>query len=371
MGVPRETGFDITAASEIMASLCLSSSLDDLKRRLGNIFIGYTYDKEPVFARDLKVQGAMTVLLKEAIMPNLVQTLENTPAILHGGPFANIAQGTNSILATKMAMSLSEYTVTEAGFGFELGGEKFLDIKCREAGISPDLVVLVATVRALKYHGGMKLTDLKTPDINCLRKGLNNLAKHIENVKIFGLQPIVAINHFASDSNEEVEMVQHFCEVAGVPCALSEAWAKGGAGVEDLAREVVKIAEGKCTAYTPLYPLNASPEEKIDIIAKQLYGAEKVDYALTAKNQLNNIRALGLDKLPVCMAKTQKSVSDNPHLLGAPKGFVLNVREIEIASGAGFIIPLTGEMMRMPGLPERPSSELIDVDGDGKISGLF
>ena len=371
MGVPRETGFDITAASEIMAILCLSSSLEDLKRRLGNIFVGYTYDKEPVFAHDLKVHGAMTVLLKEALMPNLVQTLENTPAILHGGPFANIAQGTNSILATKMAMSLSEYTVTEAGFGFELGGEKFLDIKCREAGISPNLVVLVATIRALKYHGGMKLSELKTPDINCLRQGLNNLAKHIENVKLFGLQPIVAINHFENDSKEEVEMIQSFCEVAGVPCALSEAWAKGGAGTEDLAREVIKIAEGKSTVYTPLYSLNASPEEKIDIIAKQLYGAEKVDYALTAKNQLNNIRALGLDKLPVCMAKTQKSLSDNPHLLGAPKGFVLNIREIEIASGAGFIIPLTGEMMRMPGLPERPSSELIDVDADGVVSGLF
>ncbi len=370
-GIPRETGFDITAASEIMAILCISNNIDDLKERLGNIFIGYTYDKQPIYARDLKANGAMAALLKDAIKPNLVQTLEGTPAIIHGGPFANIAQGTNTIVATKTAMALSDYTITEAGFGFDLGAEKFLDIKCRFGNLSPDGVVLVATVRALKYHGGMSIKDLAVPDIAYLKKGIENLQKHIENIKIFNLAPVVAINKFANDTPEEIEYIKDFCKQLGVPVAVADVWANGGEGAISLAEEVLKIVDNNKSKYTPLYDLNDSIEEKIEKIAKKIYGATAVDYTPKAKQHLKRAYDLGLGNLAVCVAKTQKSLSDNPALLGRPKDFIITVREIEIASGAGFLIPITGDIMRMPGLPEEPSSNNIDIDGEGNITGLF
>lgn len=370
-GIPRETGFDITAASEIMAILCISNNIDDLKERLGNIFIGYTYDKQPIYARDLKANGAMAALLKDAIKPNLVQTLEGTPAIIHGGPFANIAQGTNTIVATKTAMALSDYTITEAGFGFDLGAEKFLDIKCRFGNLSPDGVVLVATVRALKYHGGMNIKDLAVPDIAYLKKGIENLQKHIENIKIFNLAPVVAINKFANDTPEEIEYIKDFCKQLGVPVAVADVWANGGEGAISLAEEVLKIVDNNKSKYTPLYDLNDSIEEKIEKIAKKIYGATAVDYTPKAKQHLKRAYDLGLGNLAVCVAKTQKSLSDNPALLGRPKDFIITVREIEIASGAGFLIPITGDIMRMPGLPEEPSSNNIDIDGEGNITGLF
>lgn len=370
-GVPRETGFDITAASEVMAILCISSDFADLKRRLGNIFVGLTYDKKPVYARDLKAHGAMAALLKDAFKPNLVQTIENTPAIIHGGPFANIAQGTNTVVATQTGLSLADYTVTEAGFGFDLGAEKFLDIKCRAAGISPQAVVLVATIRALKYHGGKPLADLKQPDIEALATGLPNLEKHLENIRAFGLTPIVAINLFADDSKEEIEFLLEYCREKSVPAAVADVWGKGGAGTEDLARLVADVVDGDSKPFTPLYDLKESVKKKIETIAKTIYGAEAVDYGPRAKADLEKIRSLGLEGLAVCMAKTQKSLSDNPELLGRPKDFVITVREIEIAAGAGFLIPITGQIMRMPGLPESPASERIDVDEDGKITGLF
>lgn len=370
-GVPRETGFDITAASEVMAILCLANDIEDLKKRLGNIFIGYTYDKKPVYARDLKAEGAMAALLKDAIKPNLVQTLEHTPAIIHGGPFANIAQGTNSVIATKTALSLTDYTVTEAGFGFDLGAEKFLDIKCRYANLSPNAVVLVATVRALKYHGGQGLKDLKTPDLKALEKGMANLQKHVENINLFKLNPVVAINKFATDSEEELNFVKDYCKSHNIPVSIADVWGQGGAGAEELAHMVLKASEDCCPLFEPLYPLEEKVENKIETIARKIYGAEAVDYTSKAKNALKKINDLGLQHLAICMAKTQKSLSDNPELLGRPKDFVITVRDIEIAAGAGFLIPITGEIMRMPGLPEEPASERINIDNEGNITGLF
>lgn len=370
-GIPRETGFDITAASEIMAILCLSNDIVDLKKRLGNIFIGYTFDKKPIYARDLNAHGAMAALLKDAIKPNLVQTMEGTPAFVHGGPFANIAQGTNTVIATKTSLALSEYTVTEAGFGFDLGAEKFLDIKCRVAGLTPNAVVLVATVRALKYHGGMPLKELKTPDLNALKKGIVNLQKHIENIRLFNLAPIVAINKFATDAQEELDFIKEYCQTAGVPASIADVWGQGGAGTTELAEIVVENASSCCSEFKPLYDLNDTVENKIETIARKIYGAEAVDYTSKAKANLRRIYDLGLENLAICMAKTQKSLSDNPDLLGRPKDFIITVREIEIAAGAGFLIPITGDIMRMPGLPETPASEHINIDDDGNISGLF
>ncbi|MEM8765759.1 MAG: formate--tetrahydrofolate ligase [Bacteroidota bacterium] len=370
-GVPRETGFDITAASEIMAILCLADDLNDLKRRLGNIFVGYTYDKEPIYAKDLKAQGAMTALLKDAIKPNLVQTIEGNPAIIHGGPFANIAQGTNSVLATLMGMSHSEYTVTEAGFGFDLGAEKFFDIKCQSADLTPKAVVLTTTIRALKYHGGADLKSLTEPNVDALKKGLPNLEKHLENITKFNITPVISINKFLTDTSEEIEVIQKFAESKGVRVAVAEVWAKGGEGALDLAQHVVDIIESDTSNFTPLYSWELSITDKIETIAKEIYGAEHVDYTAKAKAHLKKISNLGLDGLPVCVAKTQKSLSDNPKLLGRPKDFIITVREIEIAAGAGFVIPITGNIMRMPGLPAHPASEGMDIDEDGEITGLF
>lgn len=370
-GIPRETGFDITAASEVMAILCLSESFADLKERLGNIFIGYTFDKKPIYARDLHANGAMAALLKEAIKPNLVQTIEGNSAIIHGGPFANIAQGTNSVLATKMGLTLSDFVVTEAGFGFDLGAEKFFDIKCVKAGLNPSAVVLVATVRALKYHGGAKLDNLKEENVAALEKGIENLEKHVENMKKFNICPIVAINKFVTDTDAEIEVIANKCKELEVPMEVAEVWAKGGEGAEKLAILTAKVAEQCICKLKPLYDWNWSVEKKIETIAMEIYGAVAIDYTAQAKSDLKKISNLGLDKLPVCIAKTQKSLSDNPKLLGRPKDFVVTVRQIEIASGAGFVIPITGEIMRMPGLPDVPSADHIDIDENGKISGLF
>jgi formate--tetrahydrofolate ligase len=370
-GVPRETGFDITAASEIMAILCMSSDLADLKRRLGNIFVGYTYDRKPIYARDLKAEGAMAALLKEAIKPNLVQTLEQNPVILHGGPFANIAQGTNTIIATRMGLSLSDYVVTEAGFGFDLGGEKFLDIKCRAAALKPQAIVLVATVRALKYHGGASLKNLKEEDLEALKKGIVNLEKHLENAALFGVPTVVSINRFTQDTDAEINTIKEACDRLGVKAYASTVWADGGKGAEDVAREVVKLVESGEADFKPLYPLDAPVYEKINTIATRIYGADAVEYSPEARLALRRIKKLGLENLPVCIAKTQKSLSDNDKLLGRPEGFTLHIREIELAAGAEFIIPITGSIMRMPGLPVVPSAEGIDIDADGQISGLF
>lgn len=370
-GVPRETGFDITAASEIMAILCLSDDLENLKERLGNIFIGYTLDKKPIYCKDLKVQGAMAALLKEAIKPNLVQTIEGNPAIIHGGPFANIAQGTNSVIATRMGMSLSDYTVTEAGFGADLGAEKFLDIKCQSAGLSPKAVVLTTTIRALKYHGGADLKNLTQENVEALKNGLPNLEKHIENVRQFGITPVIAINKFITDSEAEVAVIREFAKSQNIRVALAEVWAKGGKGALELAQHVVDIVEEGSSKFVPMYTWNMSVEDKIQTIATKIYGADDVEYSSLAKRNLRTIANLGLEGLPVCIAKTQKSLSDNPALLGRPKGFTITVREIEIAAGAGFLVPITGDMMRMPGLPAHPASENISIDNDGNISGLF
>ncbi|WP_294596547.1 formate--tetrahydrofolate ligase [uncultured Rikenella sp.] len=370
-GVPRETGFDITAASEVMAILCLASGPADLKRRLGNIFVGFTYDKKPIYARDLHAEGAMAALLKDAIKPNLVQTIEGTPALIHGGPFANIAQGTNTVLATEMSLSLTDYTVTEAGFGCDLGAEKFLDIKCRAAGLAPNAVVLVATVRALKYHGGQPLAELKTPNVEALERGIENLQKHIENVGLFNLTPVVAINRFVTDSDEELQFIKDYCTMRGVACAVANVWGEGGAGTEELARLVVEATESGRTDFRPLYPLDESVEKKVETVARGIYGADGVEYTPKAKQALKRIADLGLTGLAVCIAKTQKSLSDNPALLGRPRGFTITVRDIEIAAGAGFLVPITGEIMRMPGLPEVPAAEAIDIDDEGNISGLF
>lgn len=370
-GIPRETGFDITAASEIMAILCLSKDLEDLKTRMGNIFIGYTLDRKPIYARDIKANGAMATLMKDAIRPNLVQTIEGNPAIIHGGPFANIAQGTNSIIATKMGMSLSDYVVTEAGFGFDLGAEKFLNIKCRTAGLSPNAVVIVATVRALKYHGGQSLKLLNEPNAKAVEQGCANLEKHLENAQQFGIPAIVAINRFVKDTDEELAVIKNRCEALGVEAVFSEVWAKGGEGAIELAEKVAKIADQWSNPFIPTYDWNSTVEEKINAIATKIYGAKHVEYSVDAKSDIKRINNLGLNKLPVCMAKTQKSLSDNPDLIGRPKDFTLTVRDIEIAAGAGFIVPITGEMMRMPGLPDTPAAESIDIDKDGHITGLF
>lgn len=370
-GIPRETGFDITAASEVMAILCLAEDFDDLKQRLGNIFIGYTYDKKPVYARDLKANGAMAALLKDAIKPNLVQTIEGNPAIIHGGPFANIAQGTNSVIATKMGLTLSDFVVTEAGFGFDLGAEKFFDIKCVKAGLNPSAVVLVATVRALKYHGGAPLDSLKEENLPALEKGMENLEKHVENMHKFNICPIIAINRFTSDTEAELRMIKDKCRELGVPAEVADVWAEGGKGAEKLAQLTAKVAEQCLCRLQPLYDWKWSIKKKINTIATEIYGAAAIDYTAQAKNDLKKIAALGLEELPVCMAKTQKSLSDNPKLLGRPKDFIVTVRQIEIASGAGFVIPITGDIMRMPGLPEYPAAERIDIDSKGHISGLF
>ena len=371
MGVPRETGFDITAASEIMAILCLSENLEDLKNRMGNIFIGYTYDKQPIYARDLKAHGAMAALMKDAIKPNLVQTLEGNPAIIHGGPFANIAQGTNSVIATKMGMSLSDYVVTEAGFGFDLGAEKFLDIKCRAAGLSPKALVLVATLRALKYHGGKSLKELNDSDPEAVRRGLPNMEKHLENAKNFGLPVVVAINQFTFDTPEEIEVVKNACDKLGVKAVLANVWGEGGKGAEELAHAVSDAVDACTGAFIPTYQLEYSVESKMEQIAMKIYGADGIKILAGAQKDLKKIKDLGLEGLPICMAKTQKSLSDDPKLLGRPTGFTLTIREIEIAAGAGFLVPITGDMMRMPGLPSQPAAERIDIDKDGNISGLF
>lgn len=369
-GIPRESGFDITAASELMAILCLADDLENLKEKLGNIFIGYTYDKKPVYARDLQANGAMAALLKDTIKPNLVQTIEHTPAIIHGGPFANIAQGTNSVIATRMGMSLSDFVVTEAGFGFDLGAEKFLDIKCGYSGLSPDTAVLVTTIRALKYHGGKNLKELSVPDTTSLKKGLPNLQKHIDNMKLFKIFPVVAINKFATDTEEEIQMIMDECTILGVKSAVADVYARGGRGAEKLAEIVIQNTFAE-TKHQPLYDWSWPVEKKIETIAKKIYGAESIDYLPKAKSALKKIEDLGLAGLPVCIAKTQKSLSDNPELLGRPKDFVVTVRDIEIAAGAGFIIPITGDLMRMPGLPEYPAAENFDIDKDGNISGLL
>ncbi|MDZ7738171.1 MAG: formate--tetrahydrofolate ligase [Bacteroidales bacterium] len=370
-GVPRETGFYITAASEVMAILCLATDMEDLKRRLGNIFVGYTYAGKPVFARDLNAQGAMAVLLKDAIKPNLVQTLEGTPAIIHGGPFANIAQGTNSILATKIGLSFSDYVVTEAGFASDLGAEKFFDIKCRMGGLVPDTVVIVATIRALKYHGGAGIKELTDENLKALEEGFENLDKHIENMKMFGLKPIVAINKFSSDTDKEIELITEYCKGKDVEVALNDSWAKGGEGAVDLAEKVVKAVDDPDNKFKPLYELSSGYEEKIETIATKMYGADGVEFTAKARKQLKAIEALGLDDMPVCIAKTQKSLSDDAKLKGRPKNFKVAIREVELASGAGFIVPIAGAIMRMPGLPSKPSAENIDIDKEGNITGLF
>jgi formate--tetrahydrofolate ligase len=370
-GVPRETGFDITAASEIMAILCLSDDLSDLKNRLGNIFVGFTLDRKPIFARDLKAQGAMAALLKDAIKPNLVQTIEGTPAIIHGGPFANIAQGTNTVIATRMGMSLSDYVVTEAGFGADLGAEKFLDIKCVSAGLKPKAICLVATVRALKYHGGGDLKDLTTPDVDAVKAGLENLEKHLENTAQFGIKAVVAINKFTTDTDEEIAAIKSRCEELGFKAVISDVWGKGGEGAEDLAREVVAVIESGESDFQPIYDWDLPVKKKIAAVCTKVYGAAEVDYSSRAKADLRRIKKLGLQGLPVCIAKTQKSLSDDPKKIGRPRDFSITVREIEIAAGAGFLIPITGDMMRMPGLPATPASEAIDIDDNGEISGLF
>jgi formate--tetrahydrofolate ligase len=369
-GVPTQTGFNITAASEIMAILCLAEDFADLKKKIAQIYVGDTFEGKAIYARDLNAQGAMAALLKDAIKPNLVQTLEGNPAIIHGGPFANIAQGTNSVIATKTGLTLSDYVVTEAGFGADLGAEKFLDIKCGYSGLSPKAVVIVATVRALKYHGGAALTELTKENLDALKKGLANLDKHIENMQGFGLPVVVAINKFISDTDAEVSMIKKHVESKGERAEVSEGWEKGGLGTMKLAEAVVE-AVAKCKGkYKPTYDWNSSIEDKIHALATKIYGADGVEYALKAKTQLRKINQLGMDKLPICMAKTQKSLSDNEKLIGRPKGFILNVREFEFAAGAGFIIPITGAMLRMPGLPQVPAAEGMDINDEGVISGL-
>ena len=369
-GVPRQDGFNITPASEVMAILCMASDLDNLKKRLGDIFIGFRYDNTPVFARDLKAENAMAILLKDAIKPNLVQTLEENPAIIHGGPFANIAQGTNTIIATKMGLSLSNYVVTEAGFGADLGAEKFLNIKSQFASLNPKCVVLVATIRALRHHGGAKPQEYNTPNLEKVVEGFKNLEKHIENIRKFNIEPVVAINSFISDSDQEVDFIIEKCASLGVEAVLSEGWAKGGEGTKNLAKAVVNVVENKATQYKPLYEWKSPIKEKIEIIAKEIYGAANVEYSKLAQLNLRRIDRLGFNDFAICMAKTQKSFSDNEALIGRPEGFTVTVREIEIAAGAQFVIPVLGKMMRMPGLPAIPASENMTIDNNGVISGL-
>ena len=369
-GIPREDGFNITPASEVMAILCMAINFNDLKDRLGNIFIGFTFDKKPIFARDLKAEDAMAILLKDAIKPNLVQTLEENPAIIHGGPFANIAQGTNTIIATKMGLSLSNYVVTEAGFGADLGAEKFLNIKSAYAGLNPKCVVLVATIRALRHHGGALKDEYNTPNLERVTDGFKNLEKHIENIRKFNIEPVVAINSFISDTDDEVNFVIDACKKLGVNAVVSEGWAKGGEGTKNLARAVVDVVENKATQFKPLYNWKSPVKDKIEKIAKEIYGADGVTYDKRAELNLRRIDRLGFNDFAVCMAKTQKSFSDDDKLIGRPQGFSINVREIEIAAGAKFVIPILGKMMRMPGLPAKPASENMRIDNNGVISGL-
>lgn len=370
-GIPRECGFDIAVASEVMAILCLSNNLSDLKTRLGNIFIGYTINREPVFARDLKANGAMAALLKDAIQPNLVQTLEGYPAIIHGGPFANIAQGTNSVIATKTGLSLADWVVTEAGFGSDLGAEKFMNIKCQSAGLTPKAIVIVATIRAIKYHGGAETKSLTVPNSDAVRNGLANLEKHLENSKLYGIPAVVALNRFTSDTHEEISLVQERCEELGFKAIISDVWGSGGKGAEDLAHTLVEVVHHSPASFKPLYDWNWPIDKKIETIATKIYGADGVNYSVDAQTHLKRIEKLGLQGAAVCIAKTQKSLSDDPTIIGRPSGFQVHVREIEIAAGAGFIVPITGDMMRMPGLPDSPAAENIDIDEDGNIVGLF
>ncbi len=370
-GIPREDGFIITVASEIMAVLCLANDLMELKEKIGKIVIGYSYDDKPVTAGDLNMQGAMTALLKDAIKPNLVQTLENTPAFIHGGPFANIAHGCNSIMATKMAMKLSDITVTEAGFGADLGAEKFYDIKSRFAGLHPDATVLVATVRALKMHGGVEMDKLTEENLECLGKGIENLEKHIENIHKFGVPIVVAINRFPDDTEAELELVREKVEALDAKVALSEVWAKGGEGGLELADKVLDVLENEENKFHYLYEEEVSIKEKIETIATEIYGADGVKYSDNAEKQIKQFAELGYDNLPICMAKTQSSISDNPSLKGRPTGFELSVNNISLSAGAGFLVPSTGPVLKMPGLPKVPSAENIDIDADGTITGLF
>ena len=370
-GVPREDGFEITVASEIMAVLCLSTSITDLKEKLGRMIVAYTYDGKPVTAHDLKAEGAMAALLKDALKPNLVQTLEGTPAFIHGGPFANIAHGCNSIIATRMALKLGDYAVTEAGFAADLGAEKFIDIKCRKAGLKPSAVVIVATVRALKYHGGVPKPELNQENLEALEKGLPNLLQHVDNVKnVYGLPCVVAINAFPTDTKAELDLVERKCNELGVNVALSEVWAKGGEGGKALAEEVIRLCE-QPSHFQFVYDTQASIQEKLDTIVKKVYHGERVVLTANAKKQAQQLTDLGFGDLPICMAKTQYSFSDDQTLLGAPSGFEVTVRNLKVSAGAGFIVALTGDIMTMPGLPKVPSAEKIDVDENGKITGLF
>ncbi len=370
-GFVREDGFTITVASEIMAILCLASDLEDLKHRMGDILIAYDLDGNPVYAKQLEIQGAMALLMKDAIKPNLVQTLENTPALIHGGPFANIAHGCNSIMATKLSLKLGDIVVTEAGFGADLGAEKFFDIKCRYGNLKPCCVVIVATIRALKHHGGVAKADLNIPNVESLRLGIANLEKQIENIKKFNVEPVVAINKFVSDSDEEVEFIKEFCEKLGVKVALSDVWAKGGDGGIELGEAVLDVIEKDKSSFKTLYKADNTIEEKILTIAKEIYGADGVVYSNEAKKQIGELVKFNLDKLPICMAKTQYSLSDNPNLLAKPSGFNINVQEIRVSNGAGFIVVQTGNIMTMPGLPKVPAANKMDVLKDGEIVGLF
>ncbi|HIV18820.1 MAG TPA: formate--tetrahydrofolate ligase [Candidatus Merdivicinus intestinigallinarum] len=370
-GVPREDGFIITVASEIMAILCLADSLMDLKERISNILVAYTWDNKPVYTRDLKAQGAMTVLLKDALKPNLVQTLENTPVLMHGGPFANIAHGCNSVQATKLAMKLADYAITEAGFGSDLGAEKFFDIKCRKAGLKPDCVVVVATVRALKYNGGVAKADLNAENLDALKAGIVNLKAHVENMQKFGVPAVVAINRFPSDTEAELKVIDDCCKEMGVCYALSEVFAKGGEGGLELAQKVLETLETKESHFAPIYDLALPVKEKIETIAREIYGAKDVAYTAGAEKSIAEITALGHGDLPICMAKTQYSLSDDPTKLGRPEGFTLHVSEVKLSAGAGFIVVLTGSIMTMPGLPKAPAAERIDIDENGVITGLF
>ena len=369
-GVPREDNFQITVASEVMAILCLAADIDDLKERLGNILVAYTYDNQPVYAKDLKVNGSMAVLLKDAIKPNLVQTLENTPALMHGGPFANIAHGCNSVRATKLALKLADYTITEAGFGSDLGAEKFLDIKCRYAGLAPSAIVVVATLRALKYNGGVPKADTAKTNVEAVKAGLCNLAAHVENMKKFGIPVVVAINHFLTDADEEIEVLENYCRENDVEFALSDVFAKGGEGGIELAQKVVKACE-KPANFAPIYDIALPIKEKIETIAKTIYGADGVTYSSEANKAIAEIEKLGKDKLPICMAKTQYSLSDDAAKLGKPEHFTITVRDVTLSNGAGFVVVLTGNIMTMPGLPKAPSALKIDCDNNGNITGLF
>ena len=370
-GFVREDGFMITVASEIMAILCLASDLNDLKERMGEIVVAYDLDGNPVFAKQLEVNGAMGLLMKDAIKPNLVQTLENTPAIIHGGPFANIAHGCNSIIATKLALKLGDIAITEAGFGADLGAEKFLDIKCRYGELNPDCVVVVATIRALKHHGGAAKDELNIPNVEVLSKGIVNLEKQVENIKKYNVPVVVAINRFLTDSNEEIEFIKEYCNKIGVKVALSDVWAKGGEGGLELANVVEDVLENEKSNFKPLYEVENTIEEKVLTIAKEIYGADSVSYSPAAKKQIKELERLGLDKLPICMAKTQYSLSDNPTLLGRPNGFDINVKEVRVSNGAGFIVVLTGDVMTMPGLPKVPAANKMDILENGEIVGLF